>query len=195
MFTLSFIKDKLSTGYQFTTGSISPHFTKKLFKQSGKLVGSLLGQSSLGKIIGSALSGVNHKGFNFNIVKRSGYRCLAKECAKNSLGKTAVASAIASFIFDIFYESESDLSKISRNIDKAAFITSLQLLLSNSIEAAGQSAGQYIGIQTGLPYAGAFAEFLVQAGCQSTLAATTACVFEKCMPREVGALSGGALLN
>lgn len=184
MLDLSFVKDKLSAGYQFVTGSIVPLFSKKLFEKSGKVLGSFLGQSSLGKIAGSMMSALYQKGFHFDFIKRNGYRCLAKECAKNTLGKTPIAGATASFIFDVFYESETDSYKIIRNLDKAATIASIQLLLTHSIETLGLSAEQYVTIQTGAPGAGAFTKFLLEAGCRSTLSATTTHLFEKYLARD-----------
>lgn len=184
MFALSFLKDNLSSGYQFVTDSIAPLFSKKLFEKAGKILGGVFGLDSLGKIIGSGLSAIYQKGFKFDFIQRNAWRCFFKECSKRTLGKTANANAVSSFIFDVFYESETDSNKIIRNVDKAAIIASLQLLLSPSVEAIGFATGQFVSIQTGIPYAGAFSKFLVEAGCRSTISATTAHLFEKCMPRD-----------
>lgn len=184
MFGLSFLKDKLSAGYQFITDSIAPLFSKILFEKAGKLLGGLFGQDSLGKIIGSGLSAIYQQGLKFEFIRRNTWRCFFKECSKRTLGKTANANALSSFIFDVFYESETDANKIIRNVDKAAIIASLQLVISPSVEAIGLATEQFVSNQTGIPYIGAFSKFLVEAGCRSTLSATTTHLFEKHMPRD-----------
>jgi hypothetical protein len=178
MFLISDLTESVTSGYGFIKNKFKPAFVKKFFESVGKQLGGLFEFSTLGKVTGSGFSALFSKGMHFESIQRNVLKCLMKEGARNTLGKTPVASMSASFIFDLYDDNIPGNLLIWSNAYKAGIIASAQLTATPILEYVCDIADHLATYQTGMPAAGFLTKFLLESGSRAFITSAANLYFD-----------------
>lgn len=178
MFLISDLTKSVTSGYGFIKNKFKPAFIKKFFESAGKHLGELFDFSTLGKVTGSGFSALFSRGMHFESIQRNVLKCLTKESAKRTFGKTPIASMSASFIFDLYDDNIAGNLTIWSNAYKAGIIASAQLTATPILECVCDMADHLATCQTGMPAAGFLTKFLLEAGSRALITSATNLYFD-----------------